>query len=287
MLRCNAWCIPLHNTGISPWMCLPENILSMQEVLSPLTAVFDTVCAHVSKCSLSYSQANPWHRPLYSFRHFQVSMFLQVLAPKVFSFLDLTLSFYSLLMPFWLPWVLLVVLSVWVFFACSVHGNLSTFQSSWNSTLVVYQLLVCKTISKNTAFCLTLPYIQLIRKRWLFIVFKLQQWSCPDLVATLLRAPIIRVQYLPQWPLACWLEHKILIWLKSQDKSSILIYPTHTLIIWWIFFGPILEHFCPLFAQIALMGLFLPWWGIFWPDFHPQPLFFTPQSHPFRGYVRT
>ena len=38
-------------------------------------------------------------------------------------------------------------------------------------------------------------------------------------------------------------------------------------------FPPILEPFCPLFVQIAQMGLTLPRWG------HPQTLFFTQPSH--------
>ena len=45
---------------------------------------------------------------------------------------------------------------------------------------------------------------------------------------------------------------------------------------------PILEHFCPLFTQIAHMGLILPIWVSFCPEYHPQPLFFTqPSQSPF------
>ena len=35
------------------------------------------------------------------------------------------------------------------------------------------------------------------------------------------------------------------------------------------FFPPILEHFCPLFVQIAQMGLILPKWGLILPTITP------------------
>ena len=44
------------------------------------------------------------------------------------------------------------------------------------------------------------------------------------------------------------------------------------------FFPPSLEHFGPLFVQIAQMGLILPRWGLILPRI-PQYLFFTQQSH--------
>ena len=51
---------------------------------------------------------------------------------------------------------------------------------------------------------------------------------------------------------------------------------------WFNFFYPILEHFaakfCPLFVQIAQMGLILPRWVSFCPEYHPQPLFFSPHT---------
>ena len=50
-----------------------------------------------------------------------------------------------------------------------------------------------------------------------------------------------------------------------------------------LFFSPILEHFFPLFVQIAQMGLILPKWVSFFPEYHPHPLFFTQPSHtPYR-----
>ena len=57
-------------------------------------------------------------------------------------------------------------------------------------------------------------------------------------------------------------------------------------ILWLNFFCPILEHFCPLFVQIAEMGLILPRWpwdGVsFCPEYHHQCLFFTlPSQTPF------
>ena len=42
---------------------------------------------------------------------------------------------------------------------------------------------------------------------------------------------------------------------------------------------PILEHFCPIFVQIARMSLILPRWGLILPRMPPHPLFFTQQSH--------
>ena len=44
-------------------------------------------------------------------------------------------------------------------------------------------------------------------------------------------------------------------------------------------FFPILEHFCPLFVQIAQMDLVLPRWGLILPRIPPQILFCTLQSH--------
>ena len=44
-----------------------------------------------------------------------------------------------------------------------------------------------------------------------------------------------------------------------------------TAFLWWLnFFPPILEHFCPLFIQIAQMGLILPRWGLICPEYHPK-----------------
>ena len=54
---------------------------------------------------------------------------------------------------------------------------------------------------------------------------------------------------------------------------------------WWTscvmigFSPPILEHFCQLFEWIAQMGLICPDGFSFCPECHPQPLFFTQQSH--------
>ena len=62
-----------------------------------------------------------------------------------------------------------------------------------------------------------------------------------------------------------------------------------TAFLWWLnFFPPILEHFCPLFIQIAQMGLILPRWGLICPEYHLQPLFFThPSQIPFRVCTHT
>ena len=54
------------------------------------------------------------------------------------------------------------------------------------------------------------------------------------------------------------------------------------------FFFPILEHFCPLFIQIAQMGLILPLWGLILPRSPPPtPVHYSAVTHPFLGYVRT
>ena len=45
---------------------------------------------------------------------------------------------------------------------------------------------------------------------------------------------------------------------------------------WWNFLSPILDHFCPLFVQIAQMGLILR--VSFCPEYHHQPLFFAQPS---------
>ena len=44
------------------------------------------------------------------------------------------------------------------------------------------------------------------------------------------------------------------------------------------FLSPILEHFCPLFAQIAQMGLILPRWGLILPRVPPPTPVLTQQS---------
>ena len=55
----------------------------------------------------------------------------------------------------------------------------------------------------------------------------------------------------------------------------------------WIFF-PILEHFCPLFLQIAQMDLILPRWGLILPRIPPPtPVLYSAVTHPFQGYVHT
>ena len=54
------------------------------------------------------------------------------------------------------------------------------------------------------------------------------------------------------------------------------------------FFPQILEHFCPLFVQIAQIGLILPRWGLILPRSPPPaPVLYSAVTHPFRGYVRT
>ena len=46
--------------------------------------------------------------------------------------------------------------------------------------------------------------------------------------------------------------------------------------------SPILEHFCPLFTQIAQMVSFCPDGVSFCPEYHHKPLFFTqPSQAPF------
>ena len=50
-------------------------------------------------------------------------------------------------------------------------------------------------------------------------------------------------------------------------------------------FFPIPERFCPFFVRIAQMSLILPRWGLILPKYHPQPLFFTQQSHTPFGYT--
>ena len=51
---------------------------------------------------------------------------------------------------------------------------------------------------------------------------------------------------------------------------------------------PILEHFCPLFVQIAQMGLILPRWGLILPRKPPPtPVLYSVVTKPCRGYVRT
>ena len=48
----------------------------------------------------------------------------------------------------------------------------------------------------------------------------------------------------------------------------------------WIFFCSILEHVCPLFVQIAQMGLILPRWDLILPRIPPPP-----QNTPFPGLI--
>ena len=51
---------------------------------------------------------------------------------------------------------------------------------------------------------------------------------------------------------------------------------------------PILEHFCPLFIQIAHMGLILPMWGFILPRIPPlTPVLYSAVTHTFWGYVHT
>ena len=51
---------------------------------------------------------------------------------------------------------------------------------------------------------------------------------------------------------------------------------------------PILEHFCPLFVQIAEMGLILPRWGLSLPRTPPPtPVLYSAVTNPFWGYIRT
>ena len=38
------------------------------------------------------------------------------------------------------------------------------------------------------------------------------------------------------------------------------------------------RDFCPIFVQIAQMGIILPRWVLILPKYHHQPLFFTQQS---------
>ena len=49
---------------------------------------------------------------------------------------------------------------------------------------------------------------------------------------------------------------------------------------------PILEHFCPLFVQIAKLGLILPSWSFILPRI-PPPVLYSAVTHPFCGYVHT
>ena len=54
------------------------------------------------------------------------------------------------------------------------------------------------------------------------------------------------------------------------------------------FFPPIPEHVCPLFVQIAQMGLILPRWGLIWSRIPPPtPVLYSAVIHTFRGYVHT
>ena len=51
---------------------------------------------------------------------------------------------------------------------------------------------------------------------------------------------------------------------------------------------PILEHFCPLLAQIEQMGLILPRWGLTLPRIPPPtPVLYSAVIHPLWGYVHT
>ena len=66
--------------------------------------------------------------------------------------------------------------------------------------------------------------------------------------------------------------------LNKSLLSTILAY-----LVWLNFVPPILEHFCPLFVQIAETHSFCPDGVSFCPDYHYQPLFFTQQPQtPFR-----
>ena len=52
------------------------------------------------------------------------------------------------------------------------------------------------------------------------------------------------------------------------------------------FFFPILEPLCPLFVQIAQMGLILPRWGLALPRIPPPtPVLYSALTNPFRGNV--
>ena len=49
---------------------------------------------------------------------------------------------------------------------------------------------------------------------------------------------------------------------------------------------PILGHFCPLFVQIAQMGLILPRWGLILPRIpSPTPVLYSALTNTFWGYV--
>ena len=51
---------------------------------------------------------------------------------------------------------------------------------------------------------------------------------------------------------------------------------------------PIREHFCPLFIQIAQMGLILRRWNLILPRTPPPtPFLYSAVTHPIQGYVRT
>ena len=66
--------------------------------------------------------------------------------------------------------------------------------------------------------------------------------------------------------------------LNKSLLSTILAY-----LVWLNFVLPILEHFCPLFVQIAETHSFCPDGVSFCPDYHHQPLIFTQQPQtPFR-----
>ena len=73
--------------------------------------------------------------------------------------------------------------------------------------------------------------------------------------------------------------------MRSRECSSQSL---KLLALWLNFFPPILEHFCPLFQQIAQVGLILPRWGLILLRVPlPTPILYSAVTNPFQGYIRT
>ena len=78
-------------------------------------------------------------------------------------------------------------------------------------------------------------------------------------------------------------------WLLSQGCMSVHTH-THTCSLEqssndWFFFQ---QYFCPLFIQIAQMGLIFPRWGLILPRIPPStPVLYSAITHPSLGYVWT